>query len=106
MAVGPLVSAGRISCRYTVSVTDLMLANPADGIPLPLYEGTVSAVFHETPKFLTHGPESGSLAVPCRKPHPCSSCRVLVLQPCWSKPWTGFSARPPTGGRPVTPTAR
>ena len=64
MAVGPLVSAGRISCRYTVSVTDLLLANPADGIPLPLYEGTVSAVFHETPKFLTHGPESGSLAVP------------------------------------------
>jgi hypothetical protein len=38
------------------------LANPADGIPFPLYEGTVSAVFHETPKFLTHGPESGSFA--------------------------------------------
>lgn len=38
------------------------LANPADGVPLTLREGTVSAIFHEAPKFLNHGPESGSLA--------------------------------------------
>ena len=38
------------------------LANPADGVPLTLLEGTVSAVFHEVPKFLTHGPESGTPA--------------------------------------------
>ena len=35
------------------------LANPANGVPLTLREGTVTAVFHEAPKFLTHGPESG-----------------------------------------------
>ena len=46
MAVGPLVSAGRISCRYTASVTDLLLANPADGIPLPLYTGRQWQPYH------------------------------------------------------------
>ena len=36
------------------------LANPADGVPFPLHDGTVSAVFHEVPTFLIHGPEGGS----------------------------------------------
>ena len=36
------------------------LANPADGVPFPLHQGTVSAVFHEVPQFLIHGPEGGS----------------------------------------------
>jgi hypothetical protein len=36
-------------------------ADPAEGVPFPLCEGTVSAVFHEVPKFLAHGPNSGSV---------------------------------------------
>lgn len=37
-------------------------ADPAEGVPFPLYGNSVSAVFHEVPKFLTHGPDSGSSA--------------------------------------------
>jgi hypothetical protein len=36
------------------------LADPADGIPFQLHDDAVSAVFHEVPAFLTHGPQGGS----------------------------------------------
>ena len=38
------------------------LTDPADGVPVALYQDSVSAVFHEAPKFLIHGPEAGSSA--------------------------------------------
>jgi pPIWI_RE module N-terminal domain/RNaseH domain of pPIWI_RE/MID domain of pPIWI_RE len=38
------------------------LTDPADGVPVPLYQDGVSAVFHEVPKFLIHGPDAGSSA--------------------------------------------
>lgn len=36
------------------------LTDPADGVPFPLYQDSISAVFHEVPKFLIHGPDAGS----------------------------------------------
>ncbi|MER5905152.1 RNaseH domain-containing protein [Streptomyces mirabilis] len=36
--------------------------DPADGVPLPLNGGRISAVFHCVPDFLTHGPNAGQTA--------------------------------------------
>jgi hypothetical protein len=41
---------------------DRLATDPSDGVPIPLYQDSVSAVFHEAPKFLTHGPDAGTSA--------------------------------------------
>jgi hypothetical protein len=41
---------------------DPQTIDPVDGVPIALYQDTVSAVFHAVPQFLIHGPESGQQA--------------------------------------------